>query len=49
MTLQYVLATWIFKPLIGRVVLADSSPQKAEYMVHNWSLIVAEARADNDR
>jgi hypothetical protein len=31
------------------VVLAGSTPQKAEFLVHNWSATPAEARADNDR
>jgi hypothetical protein len=31
------------------VVLAGSSPQKAGFLVNNWSVILAEARADNDR
>jgi hypothetical protein len=41
--------TWINKPLSGRVVLAGSSPQKAGFLVYNWSVTLAEARADNDR
>jgi hypothetical protein len=31
------------------VVLAGTSPQKAGFLVHNWSITPAEARADNDR
>jgi hypothetical protein len=44
-----VLAVGINKPLSCRVVLASSSPQKAGFLVHNWSVTLAEALADNDR
>lgn len=31
------------------MVLAGTSPQKPGFLVHNWSITPAEARADNDR
>ena len=43
------LVFWINNPLSGRVVLAGSSPQNARFLVHNWPLTLAEARADNNR
>jgi len=48
-TLRFYLVVGINKPLSSRVVLAGSSPQKAGFLVNNWSVILAEARADNDR
>lgn len=39
----------INKPLSCRVVLAGSSPQEAGFLVHHWSVTLAEASADNDR
>jgi hypothetical protein len=44
-----LLVFGINKPLSGRVVLACSSPQKAEFLMYNWSFTPVEARADNDR
>ena len=44
-----ILVFGINKPLSCRVVLVGSSPQKAGFLVHNWSVTLAEARADNDR
>jgi hypothetical protein len=43
------LVTWINKPLSSRVVLVGSSPQKVGFLVYNWSVALAEARADSDR
>ena len=31
------------------MVRVGSSPQKAGFLVHNWPITPAEARADNDR
>ena len=39
----------INKLLACMAVLAGSSPQKAGFLVHNWSVSLAEARADRDR
>jgi hypothetical protein len=46
---SHELVFGINKPLSGRVVLACSSPQKAEFLMYNWSFTPVEARADNDR
>jgi hypothetical protein len=34
---------------LSQIPVAGSSPQKAGFLVNNWSVILAEARADNDR
>jgi hypothetical protein len=43
------LVVGINKPLPCRVVLVGSPPQKGGYLVRNWSVALAEARADRDR
>jgi hypothetical protein len=39
----------INKPLPWRVILADSPPQKDEFLLSNWPTAPAEARVDRDR
>jgi hypothetical protein len=47
--LKGYLVVGINKPLPCRVVLVGSPPQKGGYLVRNWSVALAEARADRDR
>jgi hypothetical protein len=46
---DWYLVVGINKPLPCRVVLVGSPPQKGGYLVRNWSVALAEARADRDR
>jgi hypothetical protein len=45
---RFYLVVGINKPLSCRVVLVGSSPQNAGSLVYNWSVALAEARADSD-